>query len=118
MPQTLLSRGPYPAGISRNRREMMQAIYGEYAGFSLKQFSDLALLLESSEMKLQNNAAVIEWGDLSGKGNGQSIASGSPTFQTNIQGGQPAVYFDGNDAMTGNALFSGAGARTVIAVYR
>lgn len=55
--------------------------------------------LNSSDAPAGNNDGVKTWTDKSGSGNTltQGTSSKRPTFQTNVQNGLPAVYFDGID---------------------
>jgi len=101
---TLLSRGPFPASASRNRRGLLTPIYSNFKGFLPNTISGLILWLKSDTITgLADNAAVSSWSDSSGNSNTASQGTGAvqPIYKTNIRNGLPAVRFDGaGDYMT------------------
>ena len=70
---------------------------------------------------LSDGDPVSTWTDRSASAN-NATGSGTarPTFETNEQGGQPALRFDGvNDAMEcGSSVFTGTQSRFIVVVYK
>jgi hypothetical protein len=70
---------------------------------------------------LSNGSLVSSWSDRSGLGNNASQATSSarPTFQTNRQGGQPGVRFDGSNVLNfSTAIISGSTPGSCLYVFR
>lgn len=90
--------------------------------FSPLSINGLQLWLDASQVSGADGDPVTTWGDLSGNGRNatQSTTAAKPTLKTAVQNGRSALLFDGTDdsIATAAAVFTGAAARTVVAIYR
>lgn len=92
------------------------------AGWTPKSIAGCVLWLDASQIVgLADGDDVGTWPDLSVSDNDavQATAASKPHYKINIQNSLPGVLFDGGDdsMKCGASAFSGAGARTMIAVY-
>lgn len=117
-----LTRGPFPCSASRNRRTLLTPVYASLSGFTVPPVSGYSLWLAANTLSLNDNDAVASWTDMSGTGRHatQSSSGNRPVFKQNILNGKSVVRFDGtNDYLEcAAALWTGAAARTLFAVYK